>query len=706
MENKNQANHTLRNVLIIGGVIFAIILFLLLGGIFLLLLAGDDEEYAEDSTVGMNAEEVSDGEEEYDNTGDALGTAGTSLDIQGLRDYYVDTASAESAVMMVYMIGSNLESEGGAGSADLQEMLNADTGDQLKIVVETGGASAWMNNMVSPDVHQRWEIQNGEITYLCDAGNDCMTEIAPLQDFISWTAENYPADRYMLVLWDHGGGTLGGFGWDEVNDNGGFSLSTLSQAIEQSGVTLDIIGFDACLMATIETGYCLEPYADYLIASEELEPGDGWYYTDFLTKWGEDLSMDSVALGQLIIDDYASYYGNDSVTLSISDLREIPFVYQQLGTYLTEAQDQIEVDNRNFQMLSMARSNAREYADCEIDQIDIMDMVSQTEDIEAKDDLLAAVQSCVKYRNNSSLIGSNGLAMYFPYRTLDSYSKASALFGEIDYEDPLPFYDYFLSIMACGQQRSRSTGTIRQSEQENYANENWYQDFQTDFDFGDDYSELYLQETEDGFIVDLPDEVWNQITDMQLAVMMEYQDGYLDLGNDNIVNQNDDGDAIIDFDGSWISINDVPVAFYADKTYENEKGTIFSGTVYAVLNGEKDIELVLEWEPLTDEIFESGDYELKGYVKGYREINNQTQTMEKGLHTLEKGDTIAIVYDYYDADGNYVSSETPMDLITVDSQDALQVSYADISDSNVMFWGTLFDIYQQELYTETLEYAD
>lgn len=701
MDKQGQSKHIMKKILMVGAIIFAFIL----GGLFILMLTGDDE-YTETDYATDVYEDGYDGESEEDMYTNGLGTAGINLDIEGLRDHYIDTSSAESAVMMVYMIGSNLESESGAATADLMEMANATIGEQLKIVVETGGASAWMNDMVSADVNQIWEIANGEFNYICDTGNDSMTSIAPLQDFIGWTAENYPADRYMLVLWDHGGGTMGGFGWDEVNDNGGFSLQTLTQAIDQAGVNFDIIGFDACLMATIETGYCLEPYADYLLASEEIEPGDGWYYTDFLTKWADDISMDSVELGQAIIDDYAYYYGNDSVTLSISDLREIPFVYQQLTAFLTEEQDQIEVDNHNFQTISMARSNAREYADCEFDQIDIMDLVSQTENKEAKTNLQEAIQSCVKYRNNSSLTGSNGLAMYFPYRMLDSYSKTSEILKNIDCGDALPFYDYFLSIMASGQQRSRSTGAPRQTEQDNYANENWYQDFQTDFDFGEDYSELYLEETEDGFIVDLPDETWEQITDMQLAVMMEYQDGYLDLGNDNIINTNDDGDAIIDFDGTWISINDVPVAFYADKTYENEKGTIFSGSVYAVLNGNKDIELVLEWDPLTDEIAASEDYELKGYVKGYREVNEQTTTMEKGLHTLKKGDTITIQYDYYDADGNYISTETPMDPITISTQDALTVSYADISDKNVMFWGTLFDIYQQEIYTETLEYTE
>lgn len=717
--NTGKKKHTVRNIIIVIAIVLALIMILFTVLFFFLVKLFADtgeiretEETVQTSLVESAKESLQDGlqgnqdgeKPAYENDSGDWGTYGSDLQISNLREHYIDTARAESAVMMVYMIGSNLESESGAASDDLYEMVNADLGEDLQVVVETGGASMWMNDVVSADANQRFEISDGDLIYLEDAGDASMTETETLSDFINWTVDQYPADRYMLVLWDHGGGTIGGFGWDEIYDDDSFSLETLAAAIEVTDVQFDMIGFDACLMATVETAYTLEPYADYLIASEELEPGDGWYYTDFLTSLGEDVSMDTISLGKQIIDDYGAFYDNEEVTLSLIELREIPYVYEQLGIFLDSAQEMIEEDNSNFAMVSMARSKAREYNDCESEQVDIRDLVRRTDSMSGQEELLAAIDSCVKYRNNSTLTGSYGLAMYFPYREISIYSDTSEMLSDIDYEVPLSFFDYFLSIMVGGQQGSDYSAPL-QEEEEDYFTQSWLEDIWESFDYEEDYEELYLEETADGFLLDLSDEEWDQITDIQLALMMEYEDGYLDLGTDNVVYFDEEGDAIIDFDGTWISIEGIPIAFFADKMYENEKGVIFSGTAPALLNDDILIDLVLEWEPLTDEIAELEEYELQGYVKGYRIVEPQMLTQEKGLRTLESGDVITLLYDYYDEDV-YYEDTLAGDEIVVNTQDALEVSYADISDSNVMFWGVLYDIYQQELYTETLIYSD
>lgn len=707
--NPKKKKHTLRNILLILAGLMVV--FLLFG-----MLLGEDDEDISGQSINQEQEAAEDdtdydetyedlGEENEDRYRDALSIEGTSLSIEGLRDYYVDGKAAKNAVIMVYMIGSDLESEDGSATDDLNEMLNAELGNDVKIVVETGGASVWQNEMMTDGKNERWLITSDGIDFIEDAGNASMTEAQNLTDFISFTKDTFPADRYMLILWNHGGGTMGGFGWDEVNDNGGFTLTTLADAIGASGVKFDMIGFDACLMATIETAYALEPYADYMIASEELEPGYGWYYTDFLTKFGDQVSMDTLEFGRNIIDDFAQFYDNGGVTLSMTDLREIPFVYEQLSDFLTNAGDQIKVDNNAFTMVSMARSKAREYSNCESDQIDILDMVRRTENISGKEETISAIQSCVKYRNNSSLKGSNGLAMYFPYRELDYYSDTEQVLQQIHFDIPIPFYNYFLSIMAGASHGEGAGQAPVETPSHDYSSENWYEDTQEEFDYGNDYEELYLEETDEGFVLKLSDEEWEQITDTQIALMMEFEDGYLDLGYDNVAVESEEGDLLIDYDGTWASIQDIPVAFYADQVYEDSRGTIFSGTVNAILNDSQMIELVLEWEPLTDEIAASDEFELKGFVKGYRVVNEQTLTQEKGLRTLMQGDRIEFLYDYYDLDGNYIDTYM-QDMITVESQDALQVGYADISEENVMLWGVLYDVYQQELYTETVVYSN
>ena len=119
-----------------------------------------------------------------------------------------------------------------------------------------------------------------------------MTDPATLADFIRYCKETFPADRYALIMWDHGGGSLAGYGYDELyGAKGAMTLDKFCDALNKAGCRFDFIGFDACLMATVETAVAAEPYADYLIASEETEPGVGWYYTNWLTKLSQNTTL-------------------------------------------------------------------------------------------------------------------------------------------------------------------------------------------------------------------------------------------------------------------------------------------------------------------------------------------------------------------------------------------------------------------------------
>lgn len=672
-------------------IIILIIVFVLF---LLLLFAGSGDSDSQDSS-----ESETQAETETAGTEDASEIA-DEADISGIRAHYTDTSDAKSVVMLVYMIGSNLESDDGSATDDLNEMKAADLGDSMKIIVETGGASQWYTDGIKAGEDQRWCIDSSGMQQAGDAGEGSMTDKSNLESFLKWGVSSYPADRYILLFWDHGGGTMSGFGQDEIYDNGSLSLADMSDAVASCGTKFNMVCFDACLMATVETAYAFEPYADYLVASEETEPGDGWYYTDFLSELAADPAIDSVKLGKKIIDDFGSYYDNKDVTLSLTDLREIPNVYEKTGEYLASAESTIKKDNSEFNAMSQARNKARAYADGEYDQVDMQDLVSRTE-FDGRDDIIKAIDSCVKYHNKSSLTGSNGLAMYFPYTDVDSYSSTQDVLNEIGYKQPSKFYDYFLSIMAGGQNLFQSQNSMMDQPEVNYSDEDWYQDYSSDFDYGDGYGELTLNETDEGYELNLPEDVWDIITDVRISVMMKLDDGFVDLGSDNVGSVTDDGNLLVDFNGEWISIDDTPVAFNANPTYDEGSGTVFSGTVNAVLNGKTPISLYLEWEPLPDDA--ADDEEQKGYVVGYNEVHENNDTEEKGFRKFKKGDTISFQYDCYDTDGNFLDTIEPMDPITVTSQDALKVSYTDISDMDAYYWATLTDIYQQDIDTEAIE---
>lgn len=649
------------------------------------------------------------------------GVTGTDLGTAGLRDYYVDVASAKSATVMVYMCGSDLESGYGAASADIEEMLEADLGDNVNVVLETGGASEWsFSPEADPSTRQRWVLENGEASLVQDAGEGTMLDENEVTDFCSWAAKEYPADRYILIFWDHGGGTIGGFGYDENYPYASaLTLSQLRNAIKASGVAFDMVGFDACLMATVECAWAMEPVADYLVASEQTEPGDGWSWTGFLNQLGSDSSIATTDLGKTIIDDFSAHYaetGEEDTTLSLIDLREISRVYERLSTFLDEAADSIEADNALFTTMSGARSRAKSYAEDSVDQVDLVDMVDRS-DFEGADDVSEAVASCVKYRSDTSS-GSNGIAMYFPYSEVSQYSDVRQVLQDIGYTGPVAFYDYFLSVMGnsptssshgivssyASTQVAQDSGTAASasSSSDSYANESlssegWFEDLSNEFSYQELPDELELAWDGSNWVVEMDDSLWSDFADFQITVMQNYDDGYLMLGTDDAYQVTDDGNIAVDFDGEWLSIDGSFFSFYCDAPEETEDGEIrYSGTIPAILNGGERVNLVVTWPTAS----ERGDGETIGYVQGYR-MSGQDYVLGRGLGQLEAGDTLTPVFDYFDSEGNWVET-LQGDAITVSDPSDVEVRYEDTGDASVLFWETLTTVYGSQVDTEVL----
>ena len=270
----------------------------------------------------------------------------------------------DTVTLMVYMCGTDLESNYAMATNDLQEMLKADLDtDRVKIIVYTGGCRRWKNSVFSNSKNEIYQVVKGGVERLSNnEGNVPMTDPSTLSGFIRWCKDRYPASRYDLILWDHGGGTLSGFGNDEKFPGTTMSLEKIAEALRDGGVKFDFIGFDACLMATLENAMTVEPYADYLIASEETEPGTGWYYTNWLNALSKNTSVDTEVLAKTLIDDFvrtstgASATGQ--VTLSVMDLAEmqgsVPAAFRSFSNGIISM-----LNNKNYAAVSNARASAR-----------------------------------------------------------------------------------------------------------------------------------------------------------------------------------------------------------------------------------------------------------------------------------------------------------------------------------------------------------
>lgn len=260
------------------------------------------------------------------------------------------TAFANDAPMrtvMLYLVGSNLEDDGSSATTDLLECLNSDYNENLNLIVITGGANKWHlgkkylsgTEKISSQYNQIWKLEGKqsadghgmmtllEPTGLAETGTKLMTESAVLTDFVDYCYENYPADIYDVILWNHGGGPASGFGYDsrEYAYNA-LELSDLTEAFQntaliEDGNKFEIMDFDACEMSSVEIVATLGEFAENMVLSPETEPGDGQEYSQWLNAVNEDPFMDGYALGTKIVDAYEYFYTEvdpcSCVTLSV-----------------------------------------------------------------------------------------------------------------------------------------------------------------------------------------------------------------------------------------------------------------------------------------------------------------------------------------------------------------------------------------------------
>ena len=146
-----------------------------------------------------------------------------------------------------------------------------------------------------------------------------------LRDFIRWSATNYPAERYVLVVASHG------FGWkgmsiDATSDENYMFLPELAQALVDARVDIDLIGLDACNMQTIEAAYeLMECDVGIMVGSQN--PGGTWPFWDILKGLSAVPTATPEELARAMVDLYYDWQSTyDKATLAVADLRAIgPF---------------------------------------------------------------------------------------------------------------------------------------------------------------------------------------------------------------------------------------------------------------------------------------------------------------------------------------------------------------------------------------------
>ncbi len=640
----------------------------------------------------------------------------------------------DKVTLMVYMCGTDLESKYGMASSDLSEMAAAKYGDNVNIIVYTGGCKGWKTKGISSNVNQIYQVRDGGLKILeKDDGAKVMTDPATLSSFIKYCNKNFPANRNDLILWDHGGGSVSGYGYDEKNSSkGSMGLANINKALKDGGVKFDFIGFDACLMATAETALMLDQHADYLIASEETEPGIGWYYTNWLNKLGADTSMPTIEIGKNIVDDFVAACGkkcpSSATTLSVIDLAEFAnTVPSKLSAFATSVSDKITA--QDYRSVSSARNNTREFAQSSrIDQVDLADLAEKVGTSQGKE-LSETIKNAVKYnRTSRSMTNAYGVSIYFPYKRTSYVDTACSTYSAIGMNDEYSrCIRQFAKLETSGQIAAGGTGSPlgslfggsssgssgsadvigellgaflggssgRSIDGLDRANT----DFMTEDTINDDDAAEYLslnyfdvnnlvwEENKGKYTIDLPEEQWALVNTIDLNLFYDDGSGYIDLGLDNMYSF-EDGKLLADTDKTWVSINGQPVAYYHTDTVEDGDDYVISGYVPALLNGSR-VSLILNF---TDEHPEG---QVIGATEAY--VNGETDTVAKGEIEINDGDTLDFICDYYDYDGNYQESYMMGEQVKVKGD--LTISDTDIGDGDVRLMYRFTDIYNEAYWT-------
>ena len=680
-------------------------------------------------------------------TGDSnTGSLNRSVD-PAARDKFTQIRGngKDTVTIMVYMCGTDLESRSQMATKDLIEMQNAALSDSVNLLVYTGGCTSWQNKVVSSTYNQIYQVTDRGFNCLVPkAGTGSMTDPNTLVSFLDFCKEKFPANRYMLILWDHGGGSLSGYGYDQKYPNSGsMSLASLESALKKADLKYDFVGFDACLMATVETAQMLSRYADYLIASEETEPGIGWYYTDWLTKLSNDPSMATLDIGKQIVDDFVTKCGQQcsgqSTTLSVVDLAELGETLpddlsafsQSLKSLITEG---------DYKTVSTARSGSREFAaSTVIDQIDFVDFAQRLGTEEGKD-LARVLLSAVKYnRTSSRMTNAYGLSVYFPMRKLSKVSTAvktydalgmdedftdcirefasmetsgqvvsgssgyavdpySALFGSMPSSPSVPqgsadIADLLSLFLGGGGSSGLDSGFFTGRSLENVEATAQYL---ADNRF--DGSALVWQVSGNHYFLSLPEQQWSLVQGLDMNLFYDDGEGYVDMGLDNIFSFDDQGNLLPDADGTWLSINNHPVPYYHMSTTEDGGRYAIFGRVPALLTRQDS-----KTEERVDLILIFNDENPKGYVAGALPVyaDGETETVARGLIELEDGMKLQFICDYYSYDGEYQDSYRLRDPIVVSGE--LQISDTYFPDgSRLLVFYRFTDLYDQHYWTEPL----
>ena len=590
----------------------------------------------------------------------------------------------------------------GCASSDIEEMLSAGLSDKIRIVIQTGGTEAWQMANANPNRSQRFMIDKDGMRLLEDNHFANMGAAETLSDFFRFCEKTAPADHKIAVLWDHGAGAFG-FASDDLYGGDSLTLKEVREAFDDvytydpKNPAFEIVGFDACLMASLEVAETLHGYGRYLAASEEVEPGEGWDYTSWLNLLNENPALNGAQVGKAIADSFIDYYAkrsvqlepfgvNFGVTFSVLDINAAHEVY---GHYCDLAdvllRDAIN-DMDSLVTLARAANRTVRYGTSAYDIFNMIDLSTMIENLSDEypaqtkaimDDIDRAV---VYNRASKSMSGSKGISVYFPAEI----PNLTSLVYYLDYIENICLDEsiralYYYKASGClndeMQAYADSLGYGKAQKLDNTALRN--------LQYGD------IAIDSDQFFVTLPESSKSLIQANTFQLFMLLDDYTVNFGEDELVKA-EDGKLVSTFDGGWLFMegNILPLERLGDSA-----GTIKYRT--RVEHNGTDSYMIIA----VDE--ESGDIHILGiYDIASSDTNGAVMAM-RNLKNVKEGDKFKIIYDK-DSFGSEGHTQLygPELIYTANTK----IDYEKVRDGKYLATFAMYDVRGDVFYSPVVQY--
>lgn len=340
----------------------------------------------------------------------------------------------DSRTIMIYMSGTNLEDKLGLASYDLAGII-PDKVDLEKnnVILYAGGTKKWHNTYIQSGENSIFQLTKDGFVKIQTYDMASMGNVNSLTTFLNYGYDNYKTGKYDLIIWDHGAGALGSM-QDDFYENDMLTLAEFDEAFKNSRFNsknkLETIIFRTCLNATFEVATVLSPYAEYMVASEEITRGATnlnvlGFINNIKSEDGKDRVLNGKEYGELFIDAYKDQMDvlnedAESVydsTYSIIDLTKISGLMDKMNMFFSK----IDV-NKNYKDLARIRSTMHQYGKDsagigEYDTVDLYELVDYLKlySTGEAESIMTYLKNNVIQYNWSTNTHSNGLSIYFPY---------------------------------------------------------------------------------------------------------------------------------------------------------------------------------------------------------------------------------------------------------------------------------------------------